>query len=85
MNNPKNESKKIQDLISDVRSQLINIEESMGLAEIAAYSTDKEPHLLAPSLGAFMNLVRPIISYAVDQLEDAGMMLNKDSQNEENA
>lgn len=81
MNNPKNESKKIQDLISDVRSQLINIEASMELATIAAFTTEAE----ASSLGAFLDLMRPIISYAADQLEDASMMLNENSQNEENA
>ena len=39
MSNPKNESEKIQNLISDVRSQLINIEASMELAAIAASTT----------------------------------------------
>ena len=81
MSNPKNESEKIQNLISDVRSQLINIEASMELAAIAASTTSAE----AGSLGGFLDLMRPIISYAADQLEDISMMLNKDSQNEENA
>lgn len=81
MNNPKNESKKIQDLISDVQSQLINVEASMELAAIAASTTSAE----AGSLGGFLDLMRPIISYAADQLEDISMMLNKDSQNEEKA
>lgn len=81
MNNPKNESKKIQDLISDVRSQLLNIESSMELAVIAAESTCE----VSASIGSFIDLMRPIIGYAADQLEDAGIMLNKDSQNEEKA
>ena len=81
MINPKNTNKSIEDLISDVQSQLINIEASMELAAIAASTT----HADAASLGAFIDLMRPRISYAADQLEDISMMLNKDSQNEENA
>ena len=81
MINPKNTNKSIEDLISDVQSQLINIEASMELAAIAASTTPAD----AASLGAFIDLMRPLISYAADQLEDISMMLNKDSQNEENA
>lgn len=81
MSNPKNESEKIQNLISDVRSQLINIEASMELAAIAASTTSAE----AGSLGGFLDLMRPIISYAADQLEDAGNMLYQASKNEKNA
>lgn len=80
MNNPKNANKNTNDLINDVRSQLINIEASMELASIAGdYLTE------ASSLVAFIDLMRPLIGYAADQLEDIGMMLYEDSQNEENA
>ena len=81
MNNPKNANKSINDLIYDVRSQLLNIEASMELAAIAASTTSAE----AGSLGGFLDLMRPIISYAADQLEDAGNMLYQASKNEKNA
>ena len=81
MNNPKNANKSINDLIYDVRSHLLNIEASMELAAIAASTTSAE----AGSLGGFLDLMRPIISYAADQLEDAGNMLYQASKNEKNA
>ena len=71
----------VVELISDVRTQLLNIESSMELAEIAAESTCE----VSDNIASYLCLIRPIISYAADQLEDASMMLNKDGQNEENA
>ena len=81
MSNPKNESEKIQNLISDVRSQLINIEASMELASIAANTTEPD----ASAFEAFIDLLKPLISDAASKLDTVSTMLHKDSQNEENA
>lgn len=81
MNNPKAVNKSIEDLISDVRTQLLNIESSMELAEIAAESTCE----VSANIASYLCLIRPIISYAADQLEDVGILLHRDKQNEKSA
>ena len=81
MNNPKNEGKNIRDLISDVRSQLLNIQESMELASIAASTLQAS----ADSLAAFIDLIQPIIGYAADQLEDVDTLIYEEAKKEESA
>lgn len=79
MNNPMNMNKSIEDLIYDVRSQLLNIEASMELASIAADTLQAD----VSALGAFLDLVRPNIGFAADQLEDVCKLIYEDRQNEE--
>lgn len=81
MSNTNSKGKGASDLISDVQSKLIDIEASMELAAIAASTLQAD----AASLGAFIDLMRPLISDAADQLEDIAQMLYEDGQNEENA
>lgn len=71
----------VVELVSDVYTLLLNIEGSMELASIAANTTEPD----ASAFEAFIDLLKPLISDAASKLDTVSTMLNKDSQNEENA
>ena len=77
MDNTQNKS--ADDLISDVYSKLIDVEASMKLVVIAADAPNVDPS----SIGSFIDLMRPIIMYAADQLDDIRYILRKGTEKDE--
>lgn len=77
MDNTQNKS--ADDLISDAYSKLIDVEASMKLVVIAADTPNVDPS----SIGSFIDLMRPIIMYAADQLDDVRYNLRKGAEKDE--